>query len=115
MTPPATAPNALPKPGAQDELKTLPMPELEKRLGSSARGLTQYGSNEIEAKKANPLVTGDALAIAKETARKAGPPSEVAPQLVKRVHELYEKLGQEDVRAVENWDRAKTADERLAK
>ena len=34
-------------------------------------------------------------------------PSEVPPQLVKRVHELYEKLGREDVRAVEDWERAK--------
>jgi H+-transporting ATPase len=33
-------------------------------------------------------------------------PSVVTPQLVKRVHELYEELGLEDVRAVENWERA---------
>jgi len=30
----------------------------------------------------------------------------VPPQLVKRVHELYEELGREDVRAVEDWDKA---------
>jgi H+-transporting ATPase len=33
-------------------------------------------------------------------------PSEVTPQLVKRVHELYEELGREDVRAAQNWDKA---------
>jgi H+-transporting ATPase len=32
-------------------------------------------------------------------------PSEVTPQLVKRVHELYEELGREEVRAVEDWEK----------
>ena len=58
------APDA--KPGAQPEgkgdLKTLPIPEVEKKLGSSADGLsqadaekrlTQYGPNEIQEKKTN--------------------------------------------------------------
>ena len=54
-----------PKSESKDELKTLPMPELEKRLGSSPNGLTQaeaakrltqYGPNEIEEKKTNPLL-----------------------------------------------------------
>jgi H+-transporting ATPase len=33
------------------------------------------------------------------------PPSEVTPQLVKRVHELYEELGREEVRAVQDWEK----------
>jgi len=46
-------------------LKSLPIAEVEKRLGSSPDGLSeaeaaqrlvQYGSNEIEEKKANPLL-----------------------------------------------------------
>ncbi len=50
------------KPNEKDDLKTLPMPELEKKLGSSPEGLTQaeaekrlaqYGPNEIEEKKPN--------------------------------------------------------------
>ena len=53
------------KPDAKDDLKSLPMPELEKRLGSSPDGLsqaeaqkrlTQYGPNEIEEKKTNPIL-----------------------------------------------------------
>ena len=54
----AAEPKAPPsKPDPKDELKTLPMPEVEKRLGSSPNGLTQaeaakrltqYGPNEIE-------------------------------------------------------------------
>ena len=48
------------KPEAKDDLKSLPMPELEKKLGSSPDGLsqaeaqkrlTQYGPNEIAEKK----------------------------------------------------------------
>ena len=31
-------------------------------------------------------------------------PSDLTPQLVKRVHELYEELGREEVRAVQDWD-----------
>ena len=54
-----------PKPDAQDDLKSLPLPEVEKKLGSSPSGLTQaeaeqrlarYGPNEISETKANPLL-----------------------------------------------------------
>ena len=37
----------------------------------------------------------------------AKPAAEVSPQLVKRVHEFYEQLGREDVRAVQELDQAK--------
>ena len=58
-----------PKPGAKpepkDDLKSLPMPEVMKRLNSSPDGLTdpeakkrvgQYGANKIEEKKTNPFL-----------------------------------------------------------
>ena len=53
------------KPDAKDDLKSLPMPEVEKKLGSSPDGLSQaeaqkrlthYGPNEIEEKKTNPFL-----------------------------------------------------------
>ena len=53
------------KAGGSDDLKTLPLPEVEKQLGSSPDGLTQaeatkrlaqYGPNEIEEKKTNELL-----------------------------------------------------------
>jgi H+-transporting ATPase len=58
------APDAEPgaKPEAKGDLKTLPIPEVEKKLGSSPDGLsqadaekrlTQYGPNEIQEKKTN--------------------------------------------------------------
>ena len=52
-------------PEAKDDLKSLPMPEVEKKLGSSPNGLspaeaqkrlTQYGPNEIDEKKTNPFL-----------------------------------------------------------
>jgi H+-transporting ATPase len=52
-------------PDAKDDLKSLPMSELQAKLGSSPDGLsqeeaqkrlTQYGPNEIEEKKTNPLL-----------------------------------------------------------
>jgi H+-transporting ATPase len=60
---PAPQPGA--QPSAADDLKSLPMPELQAKLGSSPDGLTQaeagkrlaqYGPNEIEEKKTNPLL-----------------------------------------------------------
>ena len=53
------------KPTAKDDLKSLPLSEVEKRLGSSPDGLTQaeaqkrltqYGPNEIEEKKTNAFL-----------------------------------------------------------
>ncbi|HEY5434778.1 MAG TPA: plasma-membrane proton-efflux P-type ATPase, partial [Candidatus Limnocylindrales bacterium] len=52
-------------PSATDDLKSLPLAEVEKRLGSSPDGLTgaeaqkrlaQYGPNEIEEKRSNPFL-----------------------------------------------------------
>lgn len=53
------------KPDANGDLKSLPLPEVEKKLGSSSDGLsqaeakkrlTQYGPNEIEEKKTNAFL-----------------------------------------------------------
>ena len=39
-------------------------------------------------------------------ATKVNPSSDVSPQLVKRVHKLYEELGRQDVRAVQELEEA---------
>ena len=53
------------KPEPKDDLKSLPLAEVEKRLGSTPDGLTQveaqkrltqYGPNEIEEKKTNSFL-----------------------------------------------------------
>jgi H+-transporting ATPase len=60
--PKAPASKSASKPDSKDDLKSLPLPEVEKRLGSSAKGLSQaeaqkrlakYGPNEIKEKKDN--------------------------------------------------------------
>ena len=71
MEPTVNSPRALEsskpgsKPDAQDDLKSLPLAEVERKLGSSADGLTQaeaqkrltqYGPNEIAEKKTNELL-----------------------------------------------------------
>ena len=58
---------------------------------------------EIEAK---PTVEPKPEAKKVQPETKTEPPSDVSPQLVKRVHELYEELGREDVRAVQEWEKA---------
>jgi len=64
--PGAPGSKAGPVPDAEDDLKSLPVPEVEKRLSSSPDGLSQaeagkrlarYGPNEIEEKKDNPFLT----------------------------------------------------------
>jgi H+-transporting ATPase len=64
IQPKAVDPKPASKSEAKDDLKSLPLAEVEKRLGSSPDGLsqseaqkrlTQYGPNEIEEKKINPL------------------------------------------------------------
>jgi H+-transporting ATPase len=50
-----------------------------------------------------------------KTEAQAKTASDVPPQLVTRVHELYEKLGREDIAAVEDWERAQTKEEHATK
>jgi H+-transporting ATPase len=68
VDPPAAPEESKPdaKPDGKDDFKTLPLAELEKKLGTSPDGLSQaeaqkrlvqYGPNEIEEKKTNPLLT----------------------------------------------------------
>ena len=63
--PKSPGPNSGSKSDSGDDLKSLPLPEVEKKLGSSPDGLTraeaekrltQYGPNEIEEKKTNPFL-----------------------------------------------------------
>src|ERR1035437_4871761 len=58
-------PDGSAKPESKDHLKSLPMPDLEKKLGSTPDGLSQaeaekrlrqYGPNEIAEKKTNVIL-----------------------------------------------------------
>jgi len=57
--------------------------------------------------ESKPEVKDDSKTQTKvEPKPEAKTPPEVTPQLVKRVHELYEELGREDVKAVQDWEKA---------
>ncbi len=66
-----------------------------------------FDSPEVEPKVAarpRPAVEPEPrTAIPIPTVRRS---AEVTPELARRVHELYEELGREDVRAVESWEDA---------
>ena len=107
---------AAPKPGAQAQTVADLSPQIAKRAYELfEEGGRKDGAAVKNWEKAESEIR-QGLGKAKPTPEaKADTPSDVPPQLVKRVHELYEKLGREDVRAVEAWERAKTREERPAK
>jgi HlyD family secretion protein len=57
-------------------------------------------NSEVKAAEVKP----EAIA---EPAPEAKASSELTPQIIQRVHELYEELGREEVRAVQEWEKAK--------
>jgi H+-transporting ATPase len=103
---------AEPKPeaGAESDAKAAPKPE--------AKDGAKPG-DKTEAKPGSPPEPGpeagskpDAKAEPKPEAKvepkaetKAKTPADLTAQLVKRVHKLYEDLGREEVRAVEDWEK----------
>ncbi len=55
----------------------------------------------------NPeTVAPEAQAAERETDAKKKIPADLIPQMVKRVHELYEEIGRADVRAIQEWEEA---------
>ena len=62
-------------------------------------------SNPKAKPDSKPEVKDDPKTEAKVQPETQSPP-DVTPQLVKRVHELYEELGREEVKAVQDWDKA---------
>jgi H+-transporting ATPase len=108
------------KDGSKPEAKAEPAPDVKEKSKPEVKDGPKPGGNG-EAKpevKADPKPDGkdepklEAKTEAKPEAKdepkpKEEPPSEVTPQLVKRVHEFYEELGRADVKAVQDWERAK--------
>jgi H+-transporting ATPase len=77
---------------------TEPQPEVKSEPKPEAKGKTRPEAEaepKPETKSAEP-----------QPEAKAKPPSDVTPQLVKRVHEFYEELGREEVQAVQDWEKA---------
>jgi H+-transporting ATPase len=106
---------AEPKPEAKPEGKDSPKPEAKAESKPETK-TEDKESPKPEAKvepkpEAKPESKPDVKDDSKtETKVQPKPepktPPEATPQLVKRVHELYEQLGREDVKAVEEWEKA---------
>ena len=112
-----------------DETKTSPTPEAEVHLEPKGKpeapapetkaDQSQPKAKTVESKpedKADEPMPNDSSDAPKPEAKAINPQPEerdevptayVSPQLVKRVHELYEQLGREDVQAVQDWEKAK--------
>ena len=96
----AAKPSAAPAPPAKVEAK----PQEQIAPKPDAAPAPRPESTPVPASTSGPTPTPTPKPEAKPEA-KPEPPATVAPELVKRVHELYEELGREDVRAVEAWER----------
>jgi H+-transporting ATPase len=111
---------AEPKPEAKEpktEAKAEPKPEAKAEPKPEAKEAKTEAKTEAkpEAKaEPKPEAKAEAPPEAKaepkieakpESKPEAKTPSDLTPQIVKRVHELYEELGREDVREVEEWEK----------
>ena len=91
---------AAPKPDAKAE----PKPEAKSEPSPEVKAEPKPEAKPEPKPEAKPKPKPDAKAEPKPEVK---PPSDLTPQLVKRVHELYEELGRGDVRAVEELEKAK--------
>ncbi|MGB9450533.1 MAG: plasma-membrane proton-efflux P-type ATPase [Candidatus Acidiferrum sp.] len=88
----------------KDEAKAAPKPDAKAEPKPEAKSEPSPEARAEPKPEAKPEPKPDAKAEPKPEAK---PPSDLTPQLVKRVHELYEELGRGDVRAVEELEKAK--------
>jgi H+-transporting ATPase len=83
-----------PKAQAKVEPETGPKPETSPEVKADSKSKTKAADPEPGGKDESTPGT------------KTNVPSDLTPQIVKRVHELYEELGREDLRAVEDLEKA---------
>jgi len=105
------------KTSAKPETKAEPKPD-DKNKSEAEAAVEPKPKDQEEPKPAvkaesNPKAKPDSKPEVKDdpkTEAKVQPetqsPPDVTPQLVKRVHELYEELGREEVKAVQDWEKA---------
>jgi H+-transporting ATPase len=97
----------------------------EERVRGEGQATRDWLEAEREIRKDKPDAKADAPAEPAPDAKadapaepapdaKADAPAEpaptVTPQLVERVHDLYQELGREDVQAVQDWEKAQPED-----
>jgi H+-transporting ATPase len=84
-----------PKPGAKAEPEAKAEPKAETKAQPKPQAKVETKPETKPENKDEPKPEADDKT-----------PSDLTPQLVKRVHELYEELGREEVRAVQDWEKA---------
>jgi hypothetical protein len=97
--------NAETKPNPKPETKPEPKTEPTSEVKSEAKAELKPDA-KTEAKSEAKAVSKPEAKVEAKPAAKVEPPSDLTPQLVKRVHQLYEDLGREEVRAVQEWEQA---------
>jgi len=92
----------------KSEAKSQPKPEVTTKPKPEAK-VEPKPEAKVETKaEAKPEVKDEPKSEAKAEPKpeaKSETPPDVTPKMVKRVHELYEELGREDVREVEDWEK----------
>jgi H+-transporting ATPase len=97
--------NSAAKAEAKDEAKAKPSRDTKAEIKPAVkvepkREAKEQPQRETTAVPMSEMTTEPRTEIHGET------PSDVPPGLVKRVHELYEELGRQDVQAVQDWEKA---------
>jgi H+-transporting ATPase len=90
--------------GSAPKTKVESVPEGKVESKSEAKDAPQSANTGPQPE--TKAVPESAIKEEPKTEAKPKTAADVPPQLVTRVHELYEKLGREDVAAVEDWERA---------
>ena len=97
----------------KDQAKPEPKPEVKAEPESETKAESKPAAKveakseaEIEPKPEPKVQPPPDAKIEPKTETKAKTPSDLTPQIVERVHALYEQLGREEVRAVEDLEKA---------
>jgi H+-transporting ATPase len=84
----------------------------EERAGNNGSAVQDWKKAEREIRSDEAKGEPKPEAAAKpEPEAKDKPQPDVSPQLVKRVHEVYEELGRKDVQSVQDWEKLHPEDE----
>ena len=94
------------KPEPKPETKTETALEIQPEVKPEAKAESQPEAKADTKPEAKPEPKTEPAPEVKPEA-KVEPPSDLTPQFIKRVHKLYEELGREDVRVVQELERAK--------
>ena len=98
---------AEPKPDGENKPKSEATVESKPKDQEEPKPAAKAESKPEAKPESKPAVKDESKPEAKVQPKpEAQSPSDVTPQLVKRVHELYEELGREEVKAVQEWDKA---------